>query len=550
MNRTIRWALSLGILFLFLAVCQMGSGAPTSPPEEVELAVLIRPPEVGYVEVDGSSINSGVTVEVKRGKLVNLVARSLDEGWRFARWERDLAGTDSGEALLMDSSKVVRAVFEPVVAPTSVSEPTPTPVAIPASPTPRAPTPTLIATPVSPTPTPAVLASTPEATPTRAPTPKPTLTPTPTPTPTPTLIPTPTIKPTPIPVPTPAPPPVPAPVASFSIEAADGSAAFLAQFSNTSEGRVTSVEWDFGDGAASDVHSPVHSYTGAGSYTVRLTVSGPGGTDVVTVTEAISVSPGPLTMVVPSPAQITLQVQDTTSLGAAAFDPFGNEISDALYTWSAPGQAGSVDGAGIFTAGTEAGSHGNLVRVIATHGKFAQAGSIDVTITPGPVSTVVVEPAEITLDIGASQPFRFIAFDEFGNEISDVQSVWSIAPDVGTLNDNQFLEAGTKAGSFPGALRVDLLEGTDRTSATADVSIRPDPLARVNVEPSFAVVERGAFQQFAAAGFDQHENEIPGLAFLWKAEGGEVTQGGALYCRWAVWRLRGGSGGDVQGQYP
>ena len=75
-----------------------------------------------------------------------------------------------------------------------------------------------------------VVACTP-AVPTAAPTPEPTSTTTPSPTATPT--------------------PIPPPVASFSMDVSSGTAPVNVQFSDTSQGPVTTWEWDFGDGSSS-----------------------------------------------------------------------------------------------------------------------------------------------------------------------------------------------------------------------------------------------------------------------------------------------------------
>jgi len=58
------------------------------------------------------------------------------------------------------------------------------------------------------------------------------------------------------------------------------------------DGRASSHEtaylWDFGDGASSDRPAPIHAYTVVRpSYTVRLTVTGPGGSDDATMTITI-----------------------------------------------------------------------------------------------------------------------------------------------------------------------------------------------------------------------------------------------------------------------
>ena len=343
----------------------------------------------------------------------------------------------------------------------------------------------------------------------------------PEPTPTPSPIPTPTPEPTS--TPTPVPPPGAAPVA----DATDGTAPLLVSFANTSDGPVTAWAWDFGDGSSSTEQNPTHEYTRAGSYVVRLTASGPGGSDAATLREIITVSPGPLAGLL-SPTPITLQVQRTTRLGATAVDQFGNEISDVELTWTVPAPLATIDATGLLTAGTEAGTHARLVNVTATQGEQTREASVEVTITPGPLATVAVEPTEVTLDIGESQPFTFTAFDEFGNRVTDVAAGWTAGGGLGSVGADGLLTAGTTAGAFPDALRVDLVQEAARASASADVSLRPGPLAAIQVTPSSADVAQGATQQFTGVGVDQYGNEIAGLAFLWQATGGDIDQAGVF----------------------
>ncbi|RMG80449.1 MAG: PKD domain-containing protein, partial [Chloroflexi bacterium] len=52
----------------------------------------------------------------------------------------------------------------------------------------------------------------------------------------------------------------------------------VVRFTNLSSGNITSYTWDFGDGGSSPAANPVHTFTQPGTYTVKLTVTGPGGT--------------------------------------------------------------------------------------------------------------------------------------------------------------------------------------------------------------------------------------------------------------------------------
>jgi PKD repeat protein len=77
--------------------------------------------------------------------------------------------------------------------------------------------------------------------------------------------------------------------AAFVSSPVSGIAPVTAVFTNTSTGDFTSSLWNFGDGVTSTLLSPTHTYTSAGVYTVTLRVTGPGGTNTSTVTNAVTV---------------------------------------------------------------------------------------------------------------------------------------------------------------------------------------------------------------------------------------------------------------------
>jgi PKD repeat protein len=83
----------------------------------------------------------------------------------------------------------------------------------------------------------------------------------------------------------------PAPVAHFTATPTSGKSPLVVQFTGTSTGNITSRRWKFGDGTTSTVKSPSHTYQNAGSYTVSLNVTGPGGSNTKTVEDYIQVTP-------------------------------------------------------------------------------------------------------------------------------------------------------------------------------------------------------------------------------------------------------------------
>jgi len=95
--------------------------------KEVELSVLIEPLNAGQVEIAGSVVvASGGATAVKKGDLINLTARA-NAGWAFDHWEDNITGTQASQALLMDSAKVVRAVFVAASGQPQSPQPTATP---------------------------------------------------------------------------------------------------------------------------------------------------------------------------------------------------------------------------------------------------------------------------------------------------------------------------------------------------------------------------------------------------------------------------------------
>ena len=84
----------------------------------------------------------------------------------------------------------------------------------------------------------------------------------------------------------------PAPVsADFIGTPTSGERLLTVAFTNLSTGDYTSSSWDFGDGGTSGTQHPTYDYTTAGVYTVTLSVSGLGGTDALTYTNYITVTP-------------------------------------------------------------------------------------------------------------------------------------------------------------------------------------------------------------------------------------------------------------------
>lgn len=79
-------------------------------------------------------------------------------------------------------------------------------------------------------------------------------------------------------------------LADFTAAPTSGPTPLSVDFTDKSQGEITSWNWDFGDGGTSTEQNPRHTYMTPGSFTVSLTVTGPNGTDTKTQADAIFAS--------------------------------------------------------------------------------------------------------------------------------------------------------------------------------------------------------------------------------------------------------------------
>ena len=75
----------------------------------------------------------------------------------------------------------------------------------------------------------------------------------------------------------------PAPISNFTL-AIDPTIANKVQFNFLSKGYIDTLKWNFGDGTTSTSTNPLHYYTKNGTYTIKLTTTGPGGNTTLSKT--------------------------------------------------------------------------------------------------------------------------------------------------------------------------------------------------------------------------------------------------------------------------
>ncbi len=122
------------------------------------------------------------------------------------------------------------------------------------------------------------------------------------------------------------------PVVAFSVNQTRGVLPLAVQFTDASTGPITRYRWWFGDGATSSDKNPVHVYTRAGTYSVKLMAWSATSSAFVEKRGLITVLPPPRAQftsnVTSGPAPLAVQFQDTT--GAADARSWSWRFGDGL----------------------------------------------------------------------------------------------------------------------------------------------------------------------------------------------------------------------------
>jgi len=228
----------------------------------------------------------------------------------------------------------------------------------------------------------------------------------------------------------------------------------------------------------------------------------------------IQPEPPTLARIIIDPTKITLSPGESVQFEFAAFDQFDNPIEQANATWSTvPGATISSEGA--FTASTQAGDYPDSVSVEVAYENITLRANASVVVVPGRLANAVVSPPGVEMDIGATQAFSVSGTDEYGNEISELAVEWRVSPDFGFIDNQGLVTSGTRAGTFPESVSAVVSDGTASKEAYATVTIRPDPLDRIEITPAMITTDVDATQPLSAKAFDQYQNQIPGISFAW-----------------------------------
>ena len=217
----------------------------------------------------------------------------------------------------------------------------------------------------------------------------------------------------------------------------------------------------------------------------------------------ITVVPGRVARIDVAPPSAVITADQTTGYTATGWDAKGNAVS-FVPAWSAGGD-GAIDANGLYTP-----------RSSGMWGIRAAAGSVEgvatVTVTPGPMVRLAVEPPSPTITADDTQQFTVTGFDVRGNPVSTGTLAWSVDADAGRITAGG-LYSPQRVGDWTVTARAGGLVGT------AQVVVRPGAVAQVVIVPGDAHAQEGGAVAFNASAFDAKGNEVPDAVFQWRVEG-------------------------------
>ncbi|WP_082089518.1 PKD domain-containing protein [Methanosarcina horonobensis] len=163
------------------------------------------------------------------------------------------------------------------------------------------------------------------------------------------------------------------PVADFSNDVTSGNAPLTVTFTDKSTEAPTEWNWDFGDGNDSTDRNPIHTYTSAGTYTVKLTVSNENGT---------ASKDGTITVLQTSePVVPAADFSSNVTSGNAPLDVSFTDISTgspAAWNWDFGDGTSSADQNPVHTYSSE-GTYTVMLTVSNANGTSSKTLEINVT---------------------------------------------------------------------------------------------------------------------------------------------------------------------------
>ena len=257
--------------------------------------------------------------------------------------------------------------------------------------------------------------------------------------------------------------------AAFITEDISGVAPHTAQFTNLSTGDYDTLAWDFGDGGISAETNPSHVYTVAGTYTVSLTASGDGGTDVETKTAYI-------TVYTPVDADFSADVTSGIATLTVQFTDLSTGDYDTL-AWEF-GDGGTSEEANPSHLYTTAGTYSVSLTISGD-------GGTDVEMKNAYITVYTAVSADFSADVTSGIAPLTVQFTDLSTGDYDTLG-WDFG-DGSTSAEANPSHVFTEAGTYTVSLTASGDGGTDVETKTAYITVFTPAVAEFTYTPASGI---------------------------------------------------------------
>lgn len=216
------------------------------------------------------------------------------------------------------------------------------------------------------------------------------------------------------------------------------------------------------------------------------------------------------------PAEVAIEVGDTVRLKAAATDSAGRRVQDVTVRWFQSGGhfEGRVDSTGLVTGGST-GTLAVSALVSPRAGGSPATGFARVTVLPQPAAKILFDRQVSRLFVG--QSLMVGATPVAANDDPRYDQVrWSSdAPGVVSVGPTGRLTAGK-----PGNARLTARAG--RAAASLNVTVVPNPVTSVRVDPASATGRTGDVIRLAFQAKDKNGRPISHVSPEWSLSPGNA----------------------------
>jgi uncharacterized protein YjdB len=249
----------------------------------------------------------------------------------------------------------------------------------------------------------------------------------------------------------------------------------------------------------------------------------PGTTSITATSEGITSNTATLTVTAVPVASVTISPTSqsvvagstTPAFTAETKDGSGNTLTGRVITFaSSDPSIATIDGSSGVATGV---APGTASITASSEGKDSPAATL--TVTPVPVTSVIVSPPSQEVDVGSTVTFTATPRDAHNHPLTGRTVVYgSNDLSIATINSS----TGEATGVAPGTVTIGAI--SEGITGTASLKVNLAPVASVAVSPSTLTIIVGESATFSATLMDANGNTLTDRVVKWSSSNDGVAK--------------------------